>query len=200
MTYQELRNHVASEIDLQDSMQNQIGERWLPQPVDGLFTVDEHTRLHLPQLEIDKSDHSIVVASLDELAQVFDAASELAGGHYLGKDTIIKHESEHAKMAERLGQERQRFMAHLAVGASFTLPDGRKVRCIGITPSTLLEDVQTSRLGIGLFLGSPEDTASSVEDTKRIQSLGYRDVDEVIKRAADYNTRTRSNTYPLPRH
>lgn len=170
-----------------------------PTPVE-LLTADEHTKVHLPRLKAENFDHSIVVASPEELAYIFDAASELAGGRYEGKDSTIKHEAQHEEAAKRLGQQNVRFLARLAVSAPFNLPDGRRVRSLAITPSTLLEDVQTSRLGVGLFLGSPEDTSSAVEDTKRIQALGYKDADEVIKRAVDYNTKTRSNTYPLPRH
>jgi hypothetical protein len=199
MSKREIRNQVAEEIALQDSMGNKIGQRWLPPTPEELLTADEHTKVHLPLLEAQSFDHSIVVASPDELSQVFDAVEKLAGGRYTDKAATIKHEAQHGEAAERLGQRNVRFLARLAISAPFNLPDGRRVRRVGITPSALLEDVHASRLGVGLFLGSPEDTADAIEDTKRIQTLGYEDAEEVIRRAADYNAKTRSNTYPLPR-
>ncbi len=200
MRYREIRNQVAEEIALQDSMDNQIGERWLPLLPDELFTSDEHTRVHLPRMEAQKFKNSIVVSSPKELAHVFDAVSELVGGYYSGRDATIKHEAQHSEAAKRLGQHGVRFVARLAVGAPLNLPDGRRVRThLDLTASTLLEDVVTSRLGVALFLGFPKDTVDAVEDAKRIQGLGYKDADEVIKRAADFNAKTRSNTYPLPR-
>src|ERR1700704_6601595 len=105
MSYQEIRNQVADEIARQDSMGNQIGQQWLPPTPEELFTADEHTKIHLPRLEAGNFDLSIVVVSLDELAHLVDAASELAGGYYSGKDATIKHEAQHGEAAERLGQQ-----------------------------------------------------------------------------------------------
>jgi hypothetical protein len=199
MAHKEIRDQVAEEIALQDSVNNNIGERVLPPSPQELFTTDEHTKVYLPRIEPQYLDHSIVVSSPDELAQVFGAVEEFAGGRFSGKDATVTHESQHAKAAEFLGQKDVRFLARLAIGAPFNLEDGRRVRQVALTPATLLEDVRASRLGVGLFLASPSDSKDATEDAKRIQALGYADADAVIRRAAEYNKKTHSDTYHLPR-
>ena len=198
MNYLTIRNQVADEIALQESMGYEIGERPLPPLPEGFTTAGEHDRIYIPRVDDRYLTHTITIGSPRELAQVFEAAEELGGGQYLGKNTVVRHEEQHANAATLMGQATVRYLARLQVSPAFIHGD-RSVRPIGILPSVILEDVHVSLLGMGLFLASPEDSTNSPEDTKRIKSLGYKDADEVIRRARLYNDTSSSNTYPIPR-
>lgn len=189
-----IRKQLANEIALQESMGFVLPPRELvPTPKGLLEAQSYHDRFYVPPTDPRYLEHCVTARSNAELAEIFDAAEDLCGGTLSAKNNAIKHESQHGATALHLGQKSLLFVVRVEFDAAFE-HRGRTVRPCRIIPSTVLEDMTTTPLGVGLMLSAPD--VPSENDLARLSGLGLT---PALARhlAQTYNEAAETKYYPV---
>jgi len=191
--------------DLQEKVFEELDRQKMPEfvmtplprlgPEYGPTDPDHHALVDIPRIPESYFPHSIIVETEKDLHNVFLACEAYNGGTYPGKDRVVQHEADHARAARQLGAPAVRFVAWLQLQSPISIGDGRTVRPIDLTPSTVMDDLRVSRLGMAVMLTAPTDPSPA--DQERRLSLGYSDKASVLRLAREYNQLVGRQVYPV---